>query len=260
MDADFRRFERTEGVDRMADKGVQYVKLLVSNKQIAHIFNTHPQAGYGDYYDIDKNDKKRFDKVVRTYLCRIEQMVMMRKFIEERMAKMKTDDNKDTKHLIQIMGDFNIDARAPLQPKEILVDYFKENQLVQRFIEKLGKEDKFSEYDMLTHIQSGNGFDNLTDLAQKSMNEHPITKTTIDCYDENNKPKLMDSFYCDPNKDKIEAKTLDYMFALSKRNSKSFANLESFTVKVNKFETEEGKKYNQLSDHFGLEAEIDVSI
>lgn len=80
----------------------------------------------------------------------------------------------------------------------------------------------------------------------------------------------MDVYYCDPLKHRIETKTLDYIFMLTEKKNtehfesdkKSMAKLDGFKVNVNKFPSDPEKqiKYNQLSDHWGLEAKIALNM
>jgi len=92
----------------------------------------------------------------------------------------------------------------------------------------------------------------------------------VDHVDENGKEVGMDVYYCDPEKHRIETKTLDYIFMLGgKRGSenyaednKFFAKIDGFKVNVNKFTSDPDKqdKYNQLSDHWALEAKLALSM
>jgi hypothetical protein len=108
IDSDFRRYEAAWGWDRMADKGCLYAKILITQKFIIHVFNTHPQAGYGDWPEavrIKETDPERYGKIITTYLVRMDQFCEMRKFIEEKVAKADCHvGNEGLKSLVIIMG------------------------------------------------------------------------------------------------------------------------------------------------------------
>merc|ERR1711976_733938 len=183
--------------------------------------------------------------------------------VEDKISKIKSQKplidglaNDQLKHAIIIMGDMNIDGRGPPLPKSMLMDYFKGSKIIEDFIAKDNSPD-FLEYDILAHIISGNGRHRVRNLPLEYLREHPVTKTTVDHIDENGKEVPMDNYYCDPEKHRVETKTLDYIFMLGgKRNTdkyeedcKFFAKIDGFKVNVNKFTSEPDKqdKYNQLS-------------
>ena len=110
IDSDFRRFKAAWGWDRFADKGCLYAKVWITKEFIVHVFNTHPQAGYGDWLeavDIKETDPERYGKIIKTYLVRMDQFCECRRFIEEKVAKSDADPgNGDLKSLVLIMGNF----------------------------------------------------------------------------------------------------------------------------------------------------------
>jgi hypothetical protein len=180
----------------------------------------------------------------------------------------------------------NIDGRGPDLDTDILLPHFEKNPLIQRFIEKRAKAGSttFKEYDIMAHILSGNEFDILRNCALQSLGEHPVTKTTFSLDAKGNQVSL-DNYFCDPAKTQHEAKCLDYMLILEKtdqmspqkalrastekdkntngaleQNPNRYATIKEIICNVNKFPAEPGKKYHQLSDHWGLESTIKVLI
>lgn len=279
IDADFRAFKNATGADKMAEKGVIYARVLISSNQLVHVFNTHPQAGYSDYNEVEhvkETDRKKYDKSIKAYLVRMKQIFELREFVHEKIIQMKTQkafidgvDNDHIKHAVIIMGDMNIDGRGPPLPKSMLMPCFQGNKSVEDFIKKDNSQ-SFQEYDILAHIISGNGRFRVRNLPLEYLREHPVTKTTVDHVDENGKEVGMDNYYCDPEKHRIETKTLDYIFMLGGKrgsenyaeDSKFFAKIDGFKVNVNKFTSDPDKqdKYNQLSDHWALEAKLALSM
>jgi hypothetical protein len=108
IDSDFKRFQSAWGWDRFADKGCLYAKILITQRFIIHVFNTHPQAGYGDWPEavkIKETDPVRYEKIITTYLVRMDQVCEMRRFIEEKVAKADAESGNDgMKSLVVIMG------------------------------------------------------------------------------------------------------------------------------------------------------------
>jgi len=180
----------------------------------------------------------------------------LRDFIELKINKTdKTTVKNEMSNLVVLMGDFNVDGKGPDIHTEILFPYFEGNSLIKSFV---GKKKVFKEYDLLVHILNVNAKNELTNLALNHLGYQPVTKTTIGGYNDG-KPYLMDNYYCNPNKDKLEAKTLDYIFVIKGKDGKS-ADLKEFKCGINKFTAANGKDYNQLSDHWGLEAVLDVKL
>lgn len=98
----------------------------------------------------------------------------------------------------------------------------------------------------------------LVDLGKKFFGDHAVTISKVGGY-KDGKPFPMDCYYCDPKKGNVEEKTLDYIFVMKNtKDQGNMAKLKDFKVNVNKFTAEEGKEYNQLSDHWGVEASIDI--
>lgn len=115
IDTDFCRYQHACGADKMADKGCLYSKFFLNPNLSALVFNTHPQAGYGDYDEavqiIDK-DPKRYKKIIKTYVVRWLQIAEMSLFIERKLM-LARNDVKGMKFIVLVMGDFNIDGRGP---------------------------------------------------------------------------------------------------------------------------------------------------
>jgi len=111
-----------------------------------HVFNTHPQAGYSDYNEVEhikETDPKQYNKSIKAYLVRMKQIFELREFVEEKITQMKTQkafidgvDNDNIKHAVIIMGDMNIDGRGPPLPKSMLMPMFQGNKSVEDFIKR----------------------------------------------------------------------------------------------------------------------------
>lgn len=196
------------GADLVAEKGCLWAKIELKKDVFVHVFNTHPQANYGDYEEavqIEDSDSKKYDKIMKTYSVRISQMLEISQFLKKKIQK-STGQN-----LVMFMGDINIDAQAPEINKNILINMFSNNIIIIKFLENLNEKQTFSEYELLKYIIGRQKKNRVSDLGYKFFEYHPTTKTTIENYIEN-EAQIMDNYFCNPDKTKLESKTLDYIF------------------------------------------------
>lgn len=114
----------------------------------------------------------------------------------------------------------------------------------------------FSEYDYIMDILSGGGADKIIDLGFESYGKYPTTMGEI-IYDEKGNKTPADTLLTH-KKDQMKEKCIDYCLILQKdkgKDPKDYSKALQNTCKsckVNKFKIE-GRKYPQLSDHYGLE-------
>jgi len=104
------------------------------------------------------------------------------------------------------MGDINIDAKAPEIDVDILLNRYSENSVITKFVKNLNEKSTFSEYELLTYILSRNHKNTVQDLAHEYWGYYPITKTTVDSVSDG-KEIIMDNYFCNPEKQKLESKT-----------------------------------------------------
>ena len=240
------------GGDRAAEKGCLWAKVELNKGVYVHVFNTHPQADYGDYAEaikIKESDFQKFTQICETYFIRISQILEIAEFAGTKIMM------SDGSNLVLFMGDINIDAKAPEIDVDILLNRYSENSVIKKFVKNLNEKSTFSEYELLTYILSRNHKNTVQDLAHEYWGYYPITKTTVDSVSDG-KEIIMDNYFCNPEKQKLESKTQDYIFTLTNNSKKNNIHIDGHECKIQKFLTPENKKYCQLSDHYGLEATI----
>eukprot|EP00741_Cyanophora_paradoxa_P009625 tig00001542_g9323.t1 len=215
-----------KGGDAFAAKGVAYalIQLAEGNRaSCIHLFATHMQASY-----TSKNDPLRTSSKYSS--VRQKQLQAFAEFIDKKRS--------GNRFPVVLAGDFNVNAR-------------------------LGAEDPRKPYDspeylaMLSMLDAGGK--RIRDLVKEcNGGVHPITMGDVDANGEPRERVLTAGY------DLRSQQRLDYIFYLppiktpEDPNPRSFAEPVPGTAKVAPFYVK-GRKFTQLSDHYGVECQLQVS-
>ena len=227
--------------DAVSKKGVLYAKIQIG-KRFLFLFNTHLQASYYD------ESYESFNNTVQTRTHQTEELI---NYIYNKILIIQKSEIENGK--IILIGDFNIDAHNNIfaQKKYNIPKY------------------KISEYEIFK--QKLNKLGLVNDLMLKKYNEHLYT------FGNNDKPEYDHAL---TGKADLNMKqTLDYIWEIIpdynldiyKNHISQENNVENGDVmennygkigvvydsfKVEKFLVK-NRKYQQLSDHFGLSVELE---
>ena len=245
----FFSFKDGAGIDGISYKGILYTKIFTggskshSQMNYMHLFNAHLQASYDTHFD---------EKYCGHYQARLNQVVQLRDVITQCLksySNKKSSKNIKIKEKIMIVGDFNINSRAPKIPKNLFK--FKDER-AQDLIESF-RGDTFSEYDFLVGCLSNFGEDEIIDHLFVNYKNHPVTYAESEIVEGKEIP--METVLTNKN-DLCSNQSLDYMFEIIPQGI-SEEDIDSIEVlpascMVRKFKVDE-KYFSQLSDHYGVE-------
>ena len=226
--------------DAVSKKGILYAKIQIG-KRFLFLFSTHLQASYYD------ESFESFNNTVQTRTHQTEELI---NYIYNKILILPKNEIENGK--IILLGDLNIDAHNNIfaQKKFNLPKY------------------KISEYEAFKQKLNKLGIAN--DLMIKKYNEHLYT------FGNNDKPEY--DHVLTGQADLNTKQTLDYIWEIipdynldiykniiSQNNieneDKIEDNCEKIKVLYDSFKVEEflvkNRKYQQLSDHFGLSVELE---
>lgn len=250
---DFKHFEYFAGVDRLAQKGVLYSKIQLSDERVMHLFNLHTQASYTQFFE---------EKSREEYTARMNQIVVVRNMVEHFVKK---NSNLSYgahlfKDLIILAGDFNVNSHEGSIPSSLFEDLHDKRAL--DWLESV-EEGERTQYNFMTHVLGGYGEDKVIDfLKQGSEDGHPVTYG--DCTNEtifDEKGNAVDMVF-HPKEIIMTKKShfnsqmcLDYIFQIlpegvEKAKINGECKVEEFFV--------QGGPVTQLSDHYGVVLDFDL--
>src|SRR3990167_2243140 len=170
--SDFKNFSNGSGVDALAYKGVQYMRIMVDGKHPMNLFNLHMQAHY------DKLDHKN----IKT---RLNQISEMRKIIEKMLRKhtgfFHLESSNSFYEPIYIIGDFNVCANLHLFEKDGYLEHNEMNDHFFDFLEEFHPNDHhFVEYDYLMYmlrmpLVPGRPNNKMVEMLLAKYGHHPLT-------------------------------------------------------------------------------------
>ena len=243
-------FKAGSGVDALAEKGVLYCKIELSDMQAMHLFNTHTQATYNNEYQPDnKSDHNN-------YVARLKQLMELRTAIDLALREFSTYSpvNPDKFHdLVIVAGDFNVNSRGKPLPKK----QFTKLPWVSRL-----QKDYFMEYEFLVGVLSRDGADKIIDLACEGLGEHPITFGDVTICPKEKIPLPRET--CITSKSEwMSCQSLDYIFqlvpgAVNVHTPDYNYHIDPKDCKQEEFFFANSKKFTQLSDHYGIECSLTV--
>lgn len=241
---EFYEFRNCSGVDALAQKGVLYSLIEIAGKKL-HLFNTHLQATYPDTNLTGQINDKSGQK--KNFVSRLQQMIELRNFISKILGLNFFEECSED--LVLLCGDFNTMASRLIPKKFLLETQIKEEAKI--WIEAQPGT-KFDEYSFLFIVLQNFGSNDVVDLVRKSFDgRHPTTSVNGIG---NGKLKIEEI-------EKFENEILegepgiDYWFQLVNKNSQEHCNLES-DVLVRPFLVK-NDRFDRLSDHFGVELNLD---
>ena len=239
----FSPFQDGAGVDRLAQKGVQYSKIMLGGGRYLHLFNLHLQASY----TLEFTPQQIFH-----FQARLNQIASLRIQIDtilqensnfRKLGKTFTDP-------IIVLGDFNVNSNGQKLPPVFELD----SPLAAEWI-YTQRGSTFSEYDFLVSCLSDFGTDTIVDLKGKNGDgTHPITfgDSLINANGvESPTETILTAKY-----DLCSRKSIDYAFQLLPEHKecpgfKASCKVEPFFLKEGEHDV-----LTQLSDHYGLEIDI----
>jgi hypothetical protein len=170
--SDFCNFSHGSGIDGLAYKGIQYMRILVDGKHPMNLFNLHMQAHY------DKLDKKN----IRSRLNQIfETRSAIEKMLRKHTGYFNLENSNNFLEPIYLIGDFNVCANLHLFEKDGYLDHNEINDHFLEFLEEFHPNDHhFVEYDYLMYILripmvGGRQNNKIIEMLQSKYGYHPLT-------------------------------------------------------------------------------------
>lgn len=170
--SDFCSFSHGSGIDGIAYKGIQYMRIMVDGKHPMNLFNLHMQAHY------DKLDQKN----IRS---RLNQILEMRRSIEKMLRKhtgfFHLETTNEFLEPIYLIGDFNVCANLHLFEKDGYLEHNEMNDHFFDFLEEFHPNDHhFGEYDYLMYMLRipmvpGRANNRVIEMLQCKYGHHPLT-------------------------------------------------------------------------------------
>ncbi|OLY83448.1 Sphingomyelinase [Smittium mucronatum] len=279
--SDFKQYDRGVHSDYWSLKGVLYAKIRINppvpeqsvalpsekldgddkDAQYFHIFNTHTQSSYGT-----------LDLTETSVIKRLYQLYSMHQFIEKMLQKNRQDDEP-----VFLLGDMNVDSRT-----HIINDPTDSSPSASDPQEKVGsttpnyeqdvRDGKLSspEYLAFKGVLEGYGLPdptlfglekddtlegpskyNFTDLHYSLNGYHPVTfgNTKIDGFGN----LIPMETVLTTKSDNMVMHSLDYILSLNTPDSE----LQIGSVKAQPhFATEGINNFTQISDHYGMSADL----
>ena len=259
----FKNFKSGAGIDGLVYKGILYTKIdLYDSGKILHLYNIHTNATYSVIFE--ESQRSHFE-------ARLNQLTTIRDVVEGTLKLYSNLDLKkagEFKDLILVGGDFNIDARnRPVLPKDISL----KDSRMRRFISQLGDGEELCEYDLLKHCLSSYGRDKVVDLLERDHEKedytHPVTYGDVE-KNEISGPLIGTQSGSLEGRSKL--KPLETVLTCKEDWGSQLAldlilqilpggvgDEVQGSCKVREFFVE-GKKFGQLSDHYGVELCFEV--
>lgn len=243
-------YKAGSGVDALAEKGVLYCKIEISDLQVLHLFNTHTQATYNNEYKPEnKSDHNN-------YVARMKQLMELRTCIDLALREFSTYNPvtpEDFHDLVFVAGDFNVNSLGKPLPKK--------NFLNLPWVARLQKEE-FLEYEFLVGVISRDGADKLIDLAHVGLGKHPVTFGDAYLCPKDNVLKPRETMITN-KAEWLSCQSLDYIFqlipgAVNVHTPDINYHVDPKDCKQQEFFYSNSKKFTQLSDHYGIECQFSV--
>eukprot|EP00347_Sterkiella_histriomuscorum_P019255 403342346 len=224
--------------DQISYKGVLYCKIDVAGA-ILHIFQTHTQASYFG---------TSVEEFNITFECRLEQLRIIRMFIEEKTRNATSDE------LIILCGDINVNGAKVDRKGQVYRDMVKDKPEFKAVLDEYERE-----YDLLISILTNNNEDVAVDvMRQANSGVSPVTFG--DCYiDEKGKEHPLETQLVKVE-DHCTQQSLDYIFQI-----KRGFNVEKERLQIENQKTASGthsnepKSQNGKSKHKKLVVSIEES-
>lgn len=204
----------------------------------------------------------------------------MRKFMDTKLDEYRSTlsetEKSQERSIVFIGGDLNVNSLEGKLDKEFLSPHFDSNEFVQNFIEGVGKDTRYYEYDLMVHILSNGKKDKLTDLACEFFGEHPSTYSNWQTDPRTTEIMYKQDYWTSRKKLGVGLKdqSLDYFFVLEPEFETSSPNgrpkIEKFVSEVKEFKNpdwdfkgdrtlDDNDDWQYTSDHYGVESKLTLS-